>query len=47
MLANGFITKDGLSEAKVYPCRVCVLVVKLINFCVFNVVSGFTVDVLE
>ena len=46
MMVRGGITKDGLPKSKVYPCRICGLIVRLIQFCVPNVTSRSTEDVL-
>ena len=45
-MINGDITKDGLAKGKVDLFGVCSLRVMSI-FCVYNVVSGSMVDVLE
>ena len=43
----GGITKDGMSKSNVDPCGVCSLRIRLTEFCVYSVVNGSTVDVLE
>ena len=44
---NSSIPQDGLSKSKVDPFVVCSLRVKANSVCVYIMVNGSTVDVLE
>ena len=47
VLVSGGITLDGLSMSKVDPRGVCSLRARITQICVYNVVSGSTVDVVD
>ena len=46
MKLSGNIAEDALSKGEVYPCGVCSLRVMQTQFCMHNVVSASTLDVL-